>query len=168
MQALLGLGATDEAPRRRPGREPEERAFVERKIAELKARIGEGGLREAGIRAMIYIGLGDAFVDERGFAVLRRVRAEHKSLPLAEFKQKLREQFFMLLLDEEGAVNAIPAMLPDDPEEKQKCFTVIREIVSAAGEPSDERRRRIARVAGLFGIEPVKPVAAIRKKGAAA
>ena len=33
-------------------------------------------------------------------------------LPLAEFKHKLREQFFMLLLDEEGAVNAIPAMLP--------------------------------------------------------
>ena len=168
VQALLDLNATGESPRRRPGREPEERAFVERKIADLKARIGEGGLREAGIRAMIYIDLGDAFVDERGFAVLRRVRTEHKGLPLAEFKQKVREQFFMLLLDEEGAVNAIPAMLPKDPEEKQKGFTVIREIVLAAGEPSEERRRRLARVAGLFGIEAVKPVAASRKKRAAA
>ena len=65
-------------------------------------------MREAGIRALLYIGLRDAFVDERGFALLRRVRAEHKGIPLAEFKQKLREQFYMLLLDEEGAVRAIP------------------------------------------------------------
>ncbi|MGH8583525.1 MAG: DUF3141 domain-containing protein [Gammaproteobacteria bacterium] len=167
-QAMLGLKASDEAPRRRPGLEPEERAFVERKIAELKGRITEGGLREAGIRAMLYIGLGDAFVDERGFAVLRRARAEHKGLPLAEFKQELREQFYLLLLDEEGAVSAIPGMLPDDFEQRQKWFAVIREIVLAAGEPSEERRRRLARVAGLFGVDAVKPVAAMRKKGAAA
>ncbi|MGH8587588.1 MAG: hypothetical protein ACREWE_15865 [Gammaproteobacteria bacterium] len=165
---MLGLKASDEAPRRRPGLEPEERAFLERKIAELKGRITEGGLREAGIRAMLYIGLGDAFVDERGFAVLRRARVEHKGLPLAEFKQKLREQFYMLVLDQEGAVSAIPGMLPDDFEQRQKWFAVIREIVLAAGEPSEERRRRLARVAGLFGVDAVKPVATMRKKGAAA
>ncbi|MGH8507289.1 MAG: DUF3141 domain-containing protein [Gammaproteobacteria bacterium] len=168
VQALLGLPATDESPRRRPGLEPEERAYIEQKIAELKARVAEGGLREAAIRAMIYIGLGDAFVDERGFAVLRRVRAEHKGLPLAEFKQKLREQFYTLLLDEEGAINAIPAMLPKDRAQRQEALSIVREIVLAAGEPSEERRRRLARVARLFGVEPVKPVAVSRRKRAIA
>ena len=164
VQALFDLNATDESPRRRPGLEPEERAHIEQKIAELKARIAEGGMREAGIRALLYIGLRDAFVDERGFALLRRVRAEHKGIPLAEFKQKLREQFYMLLLDEEGAVRAIPGMLPEDREQRQRWFGTIREIMLGAGEPSEERRRRLARVAGLFGVEAVKPVAASRKK----
>ncbi|MGH8580139.1 MAG: DUF3141 domain-containing protein [Gammaproteobacteria bacterium] len=169
MQALLGLKATDEAPRRRPGLEPEERAFIERRIAELKARIPEGGLREAAIRSILYIGLADAFVDERGFAGLRRLRAQREdSLPLSEFKQKLREQFFMLLLDEEGAARAIPAMLPKDRDQREQAFAMVREVMLAAGEPSEERRRRLARVAGLFGIEAAKPVAISRKKGAAA
>jgi hypothetical protein len=167
VQALLGLNATDESPRRRPGLEPEERAYIERRIAELKARIPEGGLREAAIRALIYIGLGDTFVDERGFAVLRRIRAEHKGLPLAEFKHKLREQFYMLLLDEEGAVRAIPGMLPESLEQKQKWFAAMREIVLAAGDPSEERQRRLTRIAALFGVEAVKPLAASRKKEAA-
>lgn len=114
VQALLGLKASDEPPRRWPGLEPEECVFIERRIAKLKARILEGGLCEAGIRAMLYIGLKDAFADERGFAVIRRLRKEHGGLPLAEFKQKLREQFFMLLLDEERAVRVIPAMLPEE------------------------------------------------------
>ena len=169
VQALLDLNATDESPRRRPGLEPEERAYVEQKIAELKARIPEGGWREAGIRSILYIGLADAFADERGFAVIRRLRAEREdSLPLAEFKQKLREQFFMLLLDEERAVRALPAMLPEDREQREQVFAMVQEIALAPGEPSEERRRRLARVAGLFGIEAVKPVAASRKRGAAA
>ncbi|MGH8471148.1 MAG: DUF3141 domain-containing protein, partial [Gammaproteobacteria bacterium] len=169
MQALLGLEATDEAPRRRPGLEPEERAFIERRIADLKAGIPEGGLREAGLRSILYIGLADAFVDERGFAVIRRLRAQREdSLPLSEFKQKLREQFFMLLLDEEGAVRAIPAMLPKDRDQREQAFALVREVMLGAGEPSEERRRRLARVAELFGIEAAKPVAISRKKGAAA
>lgn len=169
VQALLDLNATDESPRRRPGLEPEERAYVEQKIAELKARIPEGGRREAGIRSILYIGLADAFADERGFAVIRRLRAEREdSLPLAEFKQKLREQFFMLLLDEERAVRALPAMLPEDRKQREQVFAMVREIALAPGEPSEERRRRLARVAALFGIEAVKPVAASRKKRAAA
>ncbi|MGH8509262.1 MAG: DUF3141 domain-containing protein [Gammaproteobacteria bacterium] len=153
VQALLGLKATDEPPRRRPGLEPEERAFIKQKIAELKARMPEGGLREAGIRSIVYIGLADTFVDERNFAVLRRLRAEREySLPLAEFKEKLRDQFFMLLLDEESAVRAIPAMLPEDREQREQVYAIVREIMLAAGEPSEERRRRLDHVAELFGV----------------
>ena len=37
-------------------------------------------------------------------------------MTLAAFKKVVREQFFMLLLDERRAVEAIPAMLDRDPE----------------------------------------------------
>ena len=69
------------------------------------------------IRALLYIRMPEGVVDERGFNLLRRMREETgKGLTLAEFKKLLREQFFMLLLDERRAVEAIPAMLAKDPE----------------------------------------------------
>ena len=166
VQALLGFKASDEPPRRWPGFQPEELAFIEQKIAELKALIPEGGLREAVGRSILYIGLADTFVDERGFAGVRRLRKEYGGLPLAEFKQKVCEQFFMLLLDEENAVRAIPAMLPEDREQREQAYAMVQEIMLAAGEPSEERRRRLTRVARLFGVGAVEPVGK-GKKGTA-
>ena len=56
-------------------------------------------------------------VDERGFEMVRRIRRERRApLPLAEFKAMVREQFFMLLIDQDAALAAIPAMLPADAE----------------------------------------------------
>ncbi|MGR9105841.1 MAG: DUF3141 domain-containing protein [Gammaproteobacteria bacterium] len=164
IQALAGLRASDECPRRRPGLEPEELAYIEQQITQIKARIAEGGLREAAIRALIYIGMRDAFVDERGFEVLRKARAEQSSLSLEEFKQLFREQFCMLLLDEESAVRAIPGMLlATDREKKLEALEIIRKIALAAGKPSDERQRRLGAITRLFEMDTVSPGA--RKPG---
>jgi FAD/FMN-containing dehydrogenase len=43
LQALLGLRASDESPRRRPGVEPEQLTLIKERIAQLRARIEEGG-----------------------------------------------------------------------------------------------------------------------------
>ena len=68
-----------------------------------------GGPREAAIRAILYIRMPDGVVDERGFNLLRRMREEFgKGLPLSDFKQLVREQFLMLLIDERRAVEVIP------------------------------------------------------------
>jgi hypothetical protein len=118
LQAMVGLKASDASPRRHPGADAEHMAAVARQIADLKARIGEGGPREAAIRALMYIRLADGDADERGLALLRRMRDERGGgLTLAEFKQLVRDQFFMLLLDEERALAAIPAMLATDRQE---------------------------------------------------
>ena len=93
LQALVGLRATDEPPRQRPGLEPERIAFIQQRIAELKARLAEGGLREAAIRSLVYIGMAGPGVDERAFNVLRQIRAENDGMTLQEFKQMLREQY---------------------------------------------------------------------------
>jgi len=156
LQALVGLRASDEPPRRRPGLEPEEIAFVQQRIAELKARLAEGGWREAAIRGLVYIGMAGAGVDERAFEVLRQMRAaSHGEMTLAEFKQVLREQFFALLLDRDGALAAIPKMLPADAAVRAEALGKIRQVVSAVGEVSGERAERLAQIEKLFqAVEP--------------
>src|SRR5215831_17328698 len=151
LQARVGLRASDESPRRRPGIEPEHLAFIQERIAELKSRIAEGGIREAAIRSMIYIGMAGSGVDERAFNQLRQIRSTHRSLTLQEFKHVLREQFFTLMLDPEGALAAIPKMLPHDAEARTEALAAIRAVASAAGEASDERAERLARIEAMLG-----------------
>ena len=88
--------------------------WLQSKIADLKSRIPLGGVREAVIRALIYAGMGRASVDERGFETVRRLRGAHGDMPLSIFKALVREQFNMLLLDQNAALAAIPSMLPPD------------------------------------------------------
>ncbi len=154
LQALVGIRASDEPPRRRPGVEPEQIAFVQRRISEIKARIAVGGPAEAVIRSLVYIGLARAAVDERAFNELRQIRAEHGKLSLEEFKQVLREQYFGLLLDRDEALAAIPRMLGDDPQLRSEVLAVIRKVASAPGEVTGQRAERLAEIEALLGGAP--------------
>jgi hypothetical protein len=63
-----------------------------------------------------------AAVDERGFEAVRRIRQSLSDVPLSTFKATVREQYDMLLLDPEGALAAIPSMLPEDATTRQRAF----------------------------------------------
>jgi hypothetical protein len=151
LQALVGLSGTDEPVRRQPGLDPDRKALIEQRIAELKSRIAEGGPREAAIRALVYIGLAGKGVDERAFNTLRQIRAENQGLTLQAFKQTLREQYFQLLLDREGALAAIPKMLSTDIALRKRLLEALRRTVHATGEVTGERAQRLAQVEALFG-----------------
>jgi hypothetical protein len=152
LQALLGLRASEAPPRVRPGREPEELAFVRERIEELRAVTAKGGLRAAFVRAMIYVRLPELNADERSFAELRKVRAEHASdLSLADFKALVRDQFLMIMLDEETAVAAIPQLLAGHEAEAPRAFDLLKGVVTAAGPLGEAAAARLERVAGLFG-----------------
>lgn len=154
LQAMLGLRAGDEPPRRHPGTEPERLAFIEKRIGEIKARVAEGGALEAGIRSLVFIGMAGPGADERAFNVMRQIRGNHGQLTLPEFKQVLREQFFALLLDREAALAAIPQMLPADVAARSRMLDTIRRIVGAAGELDEERASRLEQVESLFAAAP--------------
>jgi hypothetical protein len=65
----------------------------------------------------------------------------------------VREQFFMLLLEPEASLAAIPKLLPRSEDERRAGLAVIREVVSAAGgDLSGETARRLDRVTQLFGL----------------
>jgi pimeloyl-ACP methyl ester carboxylesterase len=154
LQRALGIDPKSEPSRRRE-MSAEHRAMLDQRIAELKSKIAEGGSREAAIRSLLYIGSARGMVDERSIEALRQVRRDYSGqrLTLAEFKMLVREQFFMLLLDQEGALAAIPKMLPEDIGQRRAMLATIRAVLSAVGEISGERARRLQRVAGLFGID---------------
>jgi hypothetical protein len=154
VQAMVGLKASEDSPRRRPGDDPVHRAFVAQRIEELTKAIAEGGPREAAIRALLYIRMPEGAVDERGFNLLRRMRGEAGGgLTLDAFKKLVREQFFMLLLDERRAVNAIPAMLARDPRSASRMAGMLHRVVDAVGLRTDLERARLAEVERLFGSE---------------
>jgi hypothetical protein len=158
LQAAVGVDP-EANPSPRPEMSAEHRKLLDARIAELKSNIPKGGLRECGIRALLYTGRTRGMVDERSLGALRRMRREDAGarLTLAEFKMLVREQFFMLLLDQEGALAAIPKMLPQDMDARRTVFAAISEVLSAAGDISGETRTRLTHVAQLFGLGEGEP-----------
>jgi hypothetical protein len=155
MQAAAGLRADDATARARVGRDLYRESASAKAMAELEARLGRGGLREGVIRALLYVGLGDPerAADERGFAVLRQVREEQpesQRLTLGEFKDMVRAQYLLLRCDEERALGAIPRLLPADASDRLAALDVIRRIIAASGDASDEVKRRLTRIAEMF------------------
>ena len=150
LQAMVGTVSPDAVPRPRPGLDPERIALIQERIAELKAGIAKGGPREAAIRALLYVGMGGAGADERSFNTLRQMRAENEGMTLEAFKQTVREQYFSLVLDPEGALAAIPKMLPADATKRTRILEAIRRTVDAAGAAAGERAARLAKLEKLF------------------
>ncbi len=151
LQALVGLKAADESPRRRPGVEPETIDNINKRMAEIKARIAEGGANEAAVRALVYIGMAGTGIDERRFTVLQKIRAEKgEGMTLEEFKGMLREQYFALLLDQKEALASIPKMLPKDPKLREEYFGDLHSIVMSLGDPGGERKKRLEEIEKLF------------------
>ncbi|WP_454620899.1 DUF3141 domain-containing protein [Bradyrhizobium cenepequi] len=154
LQAAVGIDPQS-TPSRRQEMSAEYRERLRARIAELKSKVDEGGLREAAIRGLLYVGSARGMVDERSLEALRQVRRNDAGarLALADFKMLVREQFFMLLLDQEEALAAIPKLLPDNVQERRAAFAVIREVLSASAKISGEAAKRLRQVAELFGVD---------------
>ena len=73
-------------------------------------------------------------------------------MPLSEFKTLVREQYFMLLIDKDASLAALPSMLPAEAETRREAFNVIKEVMAACGEPSTEDEKRLSEIGRLFGI----------------
>jgi pimeloyl-ACP methyl ester carboxylesterase len=153
VQAAVGVNPAATRPLRKAAKSPLHGELLQSKIADLKSRIPLGGVREAVIRALIYAGMGRASVDERGFETVRRLRGAHGDMPLSIFKALVREQFNMLLLDQNAALAAIPSMLPPDAQTRAAAFELVKQALGGRGEFSAEDRRRMNEVAQLFGVD---------------
>jgi len=151
VQAVAGVSSED-APRRQPADEPAHQAFLEQRIAELRGAIGEGGAHEAVLRAIAFIALAERVADERGFEQLKSLLGEEGShLSLAEFKQDLRTQFFMLLLDPEQALLTLPKLLEGcSRADIARRLEEIRRVTLAGGPLSAHGAARLQTIEGLF------------------
>jgi len=153
LQAAVGIDPAATSRLRKAAKNPLHRELLQKRIAELKSRIPAGGIRAAVVRGLLYAGMKRAAVDERGFELARRIREAHGDIPIADFKALVREQFNILLIDQEAALAAIPSMLPPEMETREKGYDLIKQVLSARGELAAEDKERMGDVARLFGLE---------------
>ena len=153
LQAAVGIDPAATSRLRKAAKNPLHRELLQKRIAELKSRIPAGGIRAAVVRGLLYAGMKRAAVDERGFELARRIREAHGDIPIADFKALVREQFNILLIDQEAALAAIPSMLPPEMETREKGYDLIKQVLSARGELAAEDKERMSDVARLFGLE---------------
>ena len=152
LQAAVGL--SDEPARRKHADEPRHRAIVEELVADLKARMPQGGLREAAIRALIYLVIGEGAADERTFAVIRQLRTEYAAdMTLAEFKALVRDQYFMLLIDEGRTLATLPELARRDGVDAAQMVAALRRVATATGELPAEVADRLRRIEALLDAD---------------
>jgi pimeloyl-ACP methyl ester carboxylesterase len=154
LQAAVGIDPAGIRPMRKAGKSPLHRELLQARIAEVRSGIAKGGLPECLARALIYVAARDA--DERGIATIRRNLFNQdgmEGLTSAAWKTLVQEQAFMMLIDREAALAAIPSLLPADREERRKGFAIIQQAASARGEITGKRAERMRRLAQLFGVD---------------
>jgi pimeloyl-ACP methyl ester carboxylesterase len=159
LQAMVGLRTDDASASRRIERDLARETNENRMAAHLEQHVDTGGLVEAAVRALIYIRLPEGKVDERGFAAIQEISASlpaAKRIGLVRFKELVKEQFLMLFLDEERAIEALPKLLPEDHREREAALALVRRVLFARGGLSEEGSRRFNRIASLFSGPPAK------------
>lgn len=153
VQAAVGLEGPQIPRSNRIERDLVREADLAQQRSELETRFEAGGTAEAASRALIYVSGPEGGLDERGFAVLKQIRAAQPAASrrsLGRLKEMLKEQSLLLRLDEERAIAAIPKLLPDSADERQAAIKALHQLVEASGPAPDERRRRLARIDMLF------------------
>jgi Protein of unknown function (DUF3141) len=158
LQALVGL-APRQVPPHRIERDLVREADAARMRSELEHRFDVGDLTDATLRALIYVRLPEGSIDERGFTVLKLVRESrpaYRRMSLARFKEKVREQYLLVYLDEERAIAALPRLLGADATQRMTALDILHRVLAARGSISDEGKRRLARIEAIFGTKPEK------------
>jgi hypothetical protein len=152
LQAAVGLGTEDATAGRRIARDLGREGAAARLSSDLLKRIDQGGLAEAGVRAMIYVRMAEGRIDERSFAALKQILAERNvpHLDLARFKEVIRDQYLMLLLHPELAIKALPKLLPADREQRATMLDIVRRVVTARGALPKDSQRRMDEIEALF------------------
>ncbi|WP_445657289.1 DUF3141 domain-containing protein [Achromobacter sp. NCFB-sbj8-Ac1-l] len=152
VQDLAGLGGKDGLPRRHPGVSPEHRRFMEERAAELRSLLQEGGLRVAAIRMLLYVAGAEGGLDERSFALIRKMRAEAgNSMTLQEFKDIVRDQAMMMRLDSAAVLQTMPHLLESSPPDAiREALDSMKHVLEAAEPMSPAARQSLAEMEQIF------------------
>ena len=147
------------------------------RAAELRSQLQEGGLLVAAVRMLLYVAGAEGGLDERSFALIRKMRAEsNNAITLQEFKDLTRDQALMLTLDAPAAIQAMPRLLEGETpaairtalDEMKRVLEAAEPLSAAARESLDEMEHifeaaaRRAEHHGRDGAAPRKVAAARR------
>jgi pimeloyl-ACP methyl ester carboxylesterase len=157
VQAMVGLRADDTSVSRHIGRDVAREAAAKQAAVYLEQQIDQGGLIEGAVRALIYVRLPEGKVDERGFAALKQISAElpaAKRVGVTRFKEIVKEQYLILLLDAERAIASLPKLLPANRRQCEEALALVRRVLAARGALPEEGRQRLERIEAMFAGPP--------------
>jgi pimeloyl-ACP methyl ester carboxylesterase len=169
VQDWAGLGAKDTAPRTRPGISPEHRHFMEQRAEQLRSLMTCGGVREAAVRMLLYVSRAEGDIDERSFAVIRKMRLEKDHvLTLQAFKDVVRDQALMMMLDVRAAVDSMPQLLSHaKPAEIRHALADMKQVLRVAEPFSPAGLAGLAEMEEIFETAAEQADKAARSKGRA-
>jgi hypothetical protein len=155
VQALLGLDDRSEV-RPFPGTSPEKLAARQARANAYAAKLTTGGFDEALTRAVLYAISADRMLDQRCALALNVARQKLMRLSIADFKVLVRDQFFVLQLEGERAVEALASLVPES-DARKELLKQVHAIVSAGDPPIAAERDRLARLSQLLAVPVEKP-----------
>ena len=166
LQALLGIHA-DSVVRPLALTSPEQAAKQRDQRKAYAAMLETGGFDEALTRAMLYVIAADRVLDQRCALALNVARQQLMRLSLGEFKILVRDQFFVLQLEPERALEVLPSLVPEV-DARKELLSQAYLIVSAGDPPAAAERERLDQLSSLLGLPIGKPAASDRSASTAA
>jgi Protein of unknown function (DUF3141) len=154
VQALLGINA-DSIVRPAPETSPETLAARQAQTDAYEAMLKTGGFDEALTRTVLYVLAANRMLDQRCALALNVARQSLMHLSLAEFKILVRNQFFVLQLEPERAIEVLPFLIPDA-DARRTLLEQVRTIDSAGDPLSAAEDGRLARLSQLLAVPPEK------------
>ena len=125
---------------------------------EVESQIESGTTLDAWARLLLYVRREENIVDERPYNLMRRMidemKPEHRPT-LAAVKAAMKRQAFVLALDEERAIDALPRLLPEMTL-RRKCIEAARKVVGARGTPTPHQEERFRRVEEVLSVAAPK------------
>ncbi len=156
VQSFLGIDASSEV-RPVPGTSPEHLAAQKARAETYAAKMCTGGPDEALTRAVLYVVGAERMLDGRCALALNAVRQQLMRLSLAAFKVLVRDQFYVLQLEGDRAVEVLASMVPEAGARK-KLLEQVHAIVSIGDPLIAAERDRLARLAQVLAAPIEKPV----------
>jgi hypothetical protein len=159
VQAMLGLNDGSEV-RPLPNTSLKERTVQKARSDAYAAKLQTGGFDEALIRAVLYVVGADRMFDQRCTSAVNAAREQFMHLSLAEFKTLVRDQFFVLQLEQKRAAEALTSLVPEE-KARNELLKLVQMIVSADGSTNAIERDHLARLSQILETPMEKTLALV-------
>ncbi|WP_174873060.1 DUF3141 domain-containing protein [Vogesella oryzae] len=131
------------------------------KRAELEQHYTAGSPFDGLLRLLVYTAIGTGVVDVRPFNAIRRLMSETplgEGVALPALKDSIRRQTWLVRNDAERALDTLGSLLIE-PQQRQHALDLAWHLLGIAGQISEEKQARLARVAAALQLAGPSPQA---------
>ncbi len=156
LRAAVGLPPAGSAAPNAPSRSNAHEAARDVRKARILASAADGSALEALVRTLLYVRNDSGPFQERGYqALLQAVREspESETPSVAHLKEVVRDQYFLLALDSERALETLPELVPDL-ERRKNIVAQVRRYSERIGNANPGVAERFSRIERTLGLVP--------------